>query len=46
MEHLVPQLEVEVEVVVVVVVVVVAGKVKEGPGLLRLQRSQAFAAGQ
>ena len=34
---------VEVEVVVVVVVV---GKVKEGPGLLRLQRSQTFAAGQ
>ena len=43
MEHLVHQLEVE---VVEVVVVVVAGKVKEGPGLLRLQRSQAFAAGQ
>ena len=40
-------MEVEVvEEVEVVVVVVVAGRVKEGPGLLRLQRSQAFAAGQ
>ena len=47
MEHLVSQLEVEVvEVEVEVEVVVVAGRVKEGPGLLRLQRSQAFAAGQ
>ena len=43
-EHLVPQLEVEV--VEEVEVVVVAGRVKVGPGLLRLQRSQAFAAGQ
>ena len=37
------QLEV---VVVAVEVELVAGKVKEGPGLLRLQHSQAFAAGQ
>ena len=39
----------EVEVVEVAVeeeVEVVVGKVKEGPGLLRLQHSQAFAAGQ
>ena len=39
-------MEVEVVEVEEVEVVVVAGRVKEGPGLLRLQRSQAFAAGQ